>query len=248
MRAKSVSDFERLAARNKPEGQPIMHQNWGKLHFMHWRINEDILRPLVPEDVQIDTFGDWAWVSITPFTMWDVRALPPLLPALPGLSSMHELNVRTYVELDGVPGIWFFSLDTNHSLAAAGARTFFHLPYYTAEIDIEESEDLIGYELTRDGDPPAEFHASFRIGKKLPPSQPGSKEFFLTERYILYTENEGKLYRARIHHQPWTLQQSGVQEFSSTMLEANGIPAPTTQPLVHYAEEVNVDIWALESV
>src|SRR5688572_17316385 len=133
MRAKSVSDFERLAARNKPQGQPIMHQDWGKLHFMHWRIAEDIIRPFVPEDLEIDTFGGWAWISITPFTMWDVRAFPPLLPALPGLSEMHELNVRTYVELDGVPGIWFFSLDTNHPAATVGARTFFHLPYYNAD-------------------------------------------------------------------------------------------------------------------
>jgi uncharacterized protein YqjF (DUF2071 family) len=85
-------------------------------------------------------------------------------------------------------------------------------------------------------------------GKKLPPSQPGSKEFFLTERYILYTEDEGELYRARIHHQPWELQQSEVQHFTSTMLEANGIVAPITEPLVHYAEEVNVDIWPLENV
>jgi len=244
--SKSVTDVDRLEARHRPDGRPIMHQNWGKLHFMHWRINADILRPHIPAELEIDTFGGSAWIAITPFTMWDVRPLPPLIPAVPGLSSMHELNVRTYVHLDGVPGVWFFSLDIDNSIAAIAARTFFHLPYYTAEIDLEEDGDVIEYELTREEDPAADFSASFRLGKKLPRSQPGSKEFFLTERYILYTENDGALYRARIHHEPWPLQESAVEDFSSTMFEANGIPAPKTEPLVHYAEEVDVDIWALE--
>src|SRR3954466_9420478 len=96
-----------------PSGQPVMHQNWGKLLFMHWPIKENLLRPLIPHDLAIDLFDDSAWISITPFTMWDVRAFPPFAPAIPGLDAMHELNVRTYVRRDSVPGIWFFSLDIN---------------------------------------------------------------------------------------------------------------------------------------
>jgi len=248
MSTRIVRDVDRLSVRHRPEGQPIMHQDWGKLHFLHWRINEDLLRPHIPEALEIDTFGGSAWIAITPFTMWDVRAFPPLLPALPGLSAMHELNVRTYVHLDGVPGVWFFSLDTDSSIAAVAARTFFYLPYFTAEIDLEEVAGVISCDLSREDEPSAEFTATFRPGKKLPPSQPGSKEFFLSERYVLYSENEGELYRAQIHHQPWPLQQSTLESFSSSMIEAVGIPTPKTQPLVHYAEEVNVDIWPLESV
>jgi uncharacterized protein YqjF (DUF2071 family) len=246
---RQVSEADRLAARHRPEGQPVMHQNWGKLHFMHWRINEDLLRPLIHPDLQIDTFGGSAWIAIAPFTMWDVRGFPPYIPAIPGLSSMHELNVRTYVHLDGVPGVWFFSLDIDNSIAAVAARTFYHLPYYTAEIDLVEDGKVIEYELRRDEEPAAEFSASFRVGKKLPTAQSGSREFFLTERYLLYTEHDGELYRARIHHQPWPLQESVMEDFSTNLFEANGIfPPPAGEPMVHYAEEVNVDIWVIEKV
>ena len=248
MSGRKVLDVDRLKARWRPEGQPIIHQNWGKLHFMHWRINADFLRPLIPAALEIDTFAGSAWIAITPFTIWDARPFPPVIPALPGLSSMHELNVRTYVHLEGVPGVWFFSLDTDNSIAAMGARAFFHLPYYTAQIDLEQDGDVIDYQLSREEDPPAEFSASFRIGKKLPASQPGSREFFLTERYILYAENDGELYRARIHHQSWPLQSSVVDNFESSMFEAIGLSTPKGEPLVHYAEEVNVDIWPLEPV
>src|SRR4051812_7698342 len=72
-RGKSVAEsdgIDRLSIRERPQSMPIMHQNWGKLVFMHWRIEEAALRPLIPEQLTIDTFDGAAWIAITPFTMW----------------------------------------------------------------------------------------------------------------------------------------------------------------------------------
>lgn len=247
-----ITAGDRLAMRERPAGQPIMHQNWGKLLFMHWRIDEKLLRPLIPKALEIDTFDGSAWIAVVPFTMWDIRALPAFLPRLsrlPGLSSAHELNVRTYVYLDNVPGVWFFSLDCNSAAAVFAARTFYHLPYYKAEIELAEknaSEDcLVDYSLSRTDTPPAEFHSSWKIAEKLPTSQPGSLEFFVTERYCLYSEHDGNLYRARIHHPPWPLQKAKLISFNSSMIESHGLPTPQGDPLLHYCEELSVDIWPL---
>jgi uncharacterized protein len=226
--------------------RPLMHQTWGKLLFMHWRIDEKLLRPLIPQHLEIDTFDGSAWIAIAPFTMWDIRAFPPFIPPIPGLSSAHELNVRTYVHYDRVPGVWFFSLDCNSSVAVLGARTFFHLPYYNAEIKLEQDGQVIDYASKRKDDPPATFEASWKIGNTLPYSRPGSLEFFLTERYCLYSEDDGKLFRARIHHQPWPLQKAELISFDSTMIESHGLPTPTGDPLLHYCEELSVEIWSLE--
>jgi uncharacterized protein len=243
-----LSDLDRLAVRHHPQGQPIMHQNWGKLLFLHWRIDEQLLRPLIPAQLEIDTFDGSAWIAVTPFTMWDIRALPPFLPALPGLSSMHELNVRTYVYVDNVPGVWFFSLDCNSYAAALAARTFFFLPYYDAEIELEQEGKRIEYSSERTEEPPAEFSASWKIGATLPYSHPGSLEFFLTERYCLYSERDGELYRGRIYHEPWPLQKASLSSLESSMVESLGLPTPKGEPLLHYAEEISVDIWPLEDL
>jgi hypothetical protein len=224
-----------------------MHQEWGKLLFMHWRISANLLRPHIPSSLEIDTYGDSAWIAITPFTMWDIRAFPPYIPPVPGLDSMEELNVRTYVHYNGVPGVWFFSLDANSRAGVLGARTFFHLPYYNADIQID-GKKKIKYRLKRRDEPPAAFKADWSVGKALPRSQPGSREFFLTERYILYTEFEGELFHARIHHEPWELYEAELTDFGSTMLEAKEITQPKTQPILHHAEQTSVDIWPLESV
>ena len=241
------TDVDRLEARHRPHGQPVMHQDWRNLLFIHWRIDESILRPHIPKSLQIDTYGKSAWIAMTPFTMSDIRAFPPFVPPVPGLDSMEELNVRTYVHHKGVPGVWFFSLDANSRALVLGARTFFHLPYYNSDIRMDGKYKL-KYRLKRRDDPPAAFKAEWSVGKALPQSQPGSREFFLTERYILYTEFEGELYRARIYHEPWQLFAAELTNFSASMLEPKQIPQPKTQPILHHAEQVSVDIWGLERV
>ena len=247
MGEKKLTDLDRLAIRERPDGQPIMHQTWGKLLFMHWRISEESLRPLIPERLTIDTFDGSAWIAVTPFTMWDIRAFPPYLPPVPGLDRMHELNVRTYVHLDNVPGVWFFSLDANSSVAVLTARTFFHLPYFNAEMSLEQDKETIVYASSRteDAAPSAEFAATWKTGETLPFSHPGSLEFFLTERYCLYSAHKQKLYRCRIFHPPWPLRKASLSSFASTMIESHGLPTPEGEPLLHYAEELSVDIWPI---
>lgn len=224
-----------------------MHQSWGKLLFMHWRIDEALLRPLIPEGLVIDTFDGSAWIGVVPFTMWDIRAFPPFLPPVPGFSAMHELNVRTYVSHDNFPGVWFFSLDCESSAAVLAARTLFHLPYYHAEMKLDQKGGTIDYASLRTQDPPAAFAATWTIGEALPYSEPGSLDFFLTERYCLYSEDDGELFRARIHHSQWPLRKATVSSCRSSMIESLGLPSPDAEPLLHYAEEISVDIWPLKS-
>ena len=223
-----------------------MHQNWGQLLFMHWRVDANLIRHLIPEALSLDLYGDSAWIGIVPFTMWDIRAFPPIAPRLPGLDAMHELNVRTYVHYDGVPGVWFFSLDVNSLIAATTARAFFHLPYHHADIDVTGKRSFKFRAQRSSGD--ADFSAAWTIGEELPVAQPGTREFFLTERYCLYAESDGEVYRARIFHEPYSLREATLKSYDTNLFEVNRLPTPKTEPIVHYADEVDVEIWYLESL
>jgi uncharacterized protein YqjF (DUF2071 family) len=234
--------------RERPAGRPIMHQNWGKLLFMHWRVDQRLLRPLIPAQLEIDTFDGSAWIGVVPFTMWGIRAA--FLPPIPGTSAFHELNVRTYVHHGGVPSVWFLSLDAANRLAVWGASKFYHLPYFNAEMSLDQTGKTIRYSsLRRDRRaPPAELQASWSIGASLPETSAGTLEFFLTERYCLDAEHNGRLYRSRIHHQPWPLQNAELNSLSSTLIESHGLPTPADDPILHYAEKISVDIWPLRSI
>jgi uncharacterized protein YqjF (DUF2071 family) len=241
--------IDRLSIRARPRGWPIMRQHWGKLLFMHWPIEAERLRPLIPDRLSIDTFEGSAYIGVVPFTMWGVR--PTFTPPVPGLSAFHELNVRTYVHLDGTPGVWFFSLDAESALAVWGARIFFHLPYFKARMSLKEQEQTILYSSrrTHQGAPPAEFDATWTIGEALAQaSAPNSIAFFLTERYCLYAAHRAKLFRCRIFHPPWPLQQASLTLHRSTMIESLGVQTPAGDPLLHYAEALQVDIWPLVEV
>jgi len=244
MKREMLDDLDRLAVRVPPPGWPIMYQSWGKLLFLHWSLPVESLRPLIPEPLVIDTFDGVAWVGITPFTMWGVR--PAFLPPLPVLSESHELNVRTYVHLDGVPGIWFFSLDANNPLAVLGARLTYHLPYFHARMSLEQRDLTIHFtsRRTHRNAAPAEFGATWTVGERLPQSEPGSLEFFLTERYALYSARKDALYRARIFHRPWPLHEARLLSCRSTMIESQGLPLSGGAPLLHQqGEPLKVRVW-----
>src|SRR5947209_1634213 len=240
--------IDRLSIRRSPPGLPLMRQWWGKLLFMHWPVAPSHLRPLLPPHLSIDTHEGQAWVGVVPFTMWGVR--PYFTPAVPGFSSFHELNVRTYVHHDGVPGVWFFSLDINSALATWGARNFFFLPYHNARMSLRQDGRTIKYnsERIQSDAPAAAFDATWTFGEPLAQSRPDSLAFFLTERYCLYAAHREQLYRCRIHHDPWPLRAAEVSAHDSTMLEALGLPTPAGDPLLHYAEALKVNIWPLTRV
>jgi uncharacterized protein len=261
----AMAGIDRLSIRSRPAGAPIMRQNWGRLLFMHWPIDAELLRPLIPSKLSIDTFDGSAWIGVVPFTMWGIRA--SFLPAVPGTSAFHELNVRTYVHFNGVPGVWFFSLDAANKLAVWGARTFYHLPYFNAEMDLRRDGNKVEYSSSRtdvltyndlfgsDGNPhsngnppPARLRAIWTIGDPVPQAASDSLNFFLTERYCLYSFHHNRLYRSRIFHEPWPLREARLNSYESTMVESLGLPSPSGEPVLGYAEAIGVDIWPLKRV
>ncbi|MCA1818335.1 MAG: DUF2071 domain-containing protein [Acidobacteria bacterium] len=244
----SEENIDRLSIRERPDRVPIMEQTWGKLLFMHWRLPAEVLRAHVPAQLTLDTYEGEAWIAVVPFTIWGMRA--SFLPPLPGLSEMHELNVRTYVHYKGVPGVLFLSLDATSSLAVLGARTFFLLPYFNAEMSLRQDGREIVYHSRRThaNAPQASFDATWEFGDALGTSEPGSLEFFLTERYCFYTVSGESVYQCRIHHKPWQLRAAKVSSLMSTMIESHALPTPEGEPLLHYSEEQPVEVWTLEKV
>src|SRR3712207_7221120 len=92
-----------------PPARPwLMGQTWYELLFAHWAVPPEVVRPLVAEPLRLDERDGHAWLGITPFVVGGLR--PHRAPPPPWLSRFPELNVRTYVDYRGRPGIYFFRL------------------------------------------------------------------------------------------------------------------------------------------
>jgi uncharacterized protein YqjF (DUF2071 family) len=232
----------RLQLRGRPDGEPVIHQRWDDLLFLHWPVDPVALRSLVSTAFEIDTFQGQAWIGLTPFRVEDIRLGP--LPPLPALNSFSEVNVRTYVIHDGVPGLWFFSLDASMLAAAVAARLFFMLPYFLANIGFEQQTQEFSFRSERLGPPRADLHVSWRTGDRLRDPDAESLAFFLVERYCYFTIDGGNVYQTRIYHHPWILEEAEVRDLSTTLLNASGLPTPSSKPLAHFSRALPVDIWA----
>jgi uncharacterized protein YqjF (DUF2071 family) len=215
-------------------------------------MDADGVRSLLPRPLRpfLDTFEGTAWVGVVPFWMSHVRLRG--MPQIPGLSTFAEMNVRTYVSVNGKPGVYFFSLDAENLPAVYGARIGFSLAYFHAKMSVRvDANDEVHYESRRLQKPkPAEFAGSYGPTSSATfNAAPGSVDEFLVERYCLYTaDKRGRIYRGNIHHLPWPLQQARADIGINNVAQSHGLHLPEEKPLLHFAKQLEVLIWMPERV
>lgn len=225
-----------------------MYQRWCDLLFLHWEYPIAALQETLPDGLRVDTYDGKAYLGVVPFFMRDVR--PRRLPSIPRISHFMELNLRTYVyDEAGVPGVWFYSLDANQRLAVEMARRFFHLPYEHARMKASRTaEGTVRYQSTRRG-ASAGCEFAYAPGAVLAPAAPETLEFFLIERYRLYSLAKGRLFRGAVGHQPYPLCCAEVSAWDEKLLPLDGFAATGRAPdHVIMSRGVEVAIFPLEEI
>lgn len=249
-------DIDRLKPCRRPNERVAGYQCWSNLLFAHWRVPVELLRPLIPRELEIDTFEGEAWLGLVPFHMSGVR--PAWFPAMPYISEFNETNLRTYVHFQGLdPGVWFISLDAACRAVVEVARWKWYLNYFHSKMELFRDGDEVRYSSRRiDRRSPrrAEVEISARIGEALNPdpdvgAEPGTLEHFLAERYVLYAkDHRGRLLRGRVHHSPYPLWSAEVVSCRQTLASAEEVPVSGQPEHVLFSEGVTVDIFPLRRV
>ena len=233
---------QRLDCQKRPEGGAVMFQHWRELLFLHWEVDPEMLRKRLPDGLHLDLFEEKAYLGIVPFFMERVR--PKGLPCVPWLSDFLELNVRTYVHDDqGRPGVWFFSLDCNQPIAVEIARKLFHLPYQHARMSADEQ-----YRCHRKGEAEAAEY-SYRGNETLKTAAPGTLEFFLLERYLLFSQRKnGKLYCGQVNHKRYQFCEAQVEKWSDAPMKWEGFEVEGKPVSQLYSPGVPVEIFPLRDL
>lgn len=230
-----------------PQQPWVIRMTWSQLLFAHWTIEPDVVASWLPDGMILDLHEGRAWVGVVPFLMSDVA--PRFCPPIPGLSRFLELNVRTYVIVDGKPGVWFFSLEAESRVAVRAARATFSLPYMDAAMSIRRGEGgEIHYRSARThrGEQAAEYEASYCAAGDFREALPGSLESWLTARYCLYSANRrGQILRGEIDHPPWSLAPANYTERTNTMGDGFGFDL-RGQPHLLLAKKVDVRAWMIQ--
>lgn len=233
-----------------PRHRWVMTMSWVDLLASHWPVAPHLLQPYIPDPLVLDTRDGCAWLSVVPFVMEDVISRG--LTWWPRPFRFPELNLRTYVTgPDGEkPGVWFFSLDATSRLAVAGARRLFSLPYFRAEISVDHRDGQVDYDSrrTHPGVEGGRFVATYGPDGAVRSAEPRSLDYWLMERYCLYSKSDGEVYCSDVHHPPWPLQPARVAIEHNTLFDLIGLQLDADPARSHYAERVDVLGWGLEEV
>ncbi|HEV2293012.1 MAG TPA: DUF2071 domain-containing protein [Tepidisphaeraceae bacterium] len=216
------SDLAR--SRLDADGGPALIADWNPAVFIHYVVDPDVLQPLVP--FPLDLHEGRAYVSIVAFVQ---RRLRPKTGGRIGawlsrpLATHPFCNVRTYVRVDGEPGIYFLAEWIPNRLAAALGPPLYGLPYRLGELryHLADAGDICGDVIAADG-LRFRFHARGERFMVPEPAPRDSLTEFLIERYSAFTMRGRTPLRFRIHHEPWRQVPLEVEVEQDSLLGATG--------------------------
>ena len=228
-----------------PVKRAVMVQTWENLVYLHWAYEPEQVQSLLPEGLLVDTFAGNAYVGLIPFQMRGIGV--PHLPAVPYLGTFPEVNVRTYVIRNGIPGVWFFSLDINRMLPTFVARTTYSLPYCFGKVshgvqkvgNASVVETLVQRRWPHGEE--ASTQLRVEVGNKI--DVPSDFEHFLSARWGLYSQTLRKKIRyAPVSHEPWPLHRATALHIDDSLVQAAGLPAPTDEVHALFSPGVSVRV------
>ena len=114
-------------------------------------------------------------------------------PSFKPVSDFYEINIRTYVVKDDVAGVFFLNMEGGKRLSSWIANRVSGLPYYYEAMQCADGCFNSKYLSHR-----------YKPGKEL---KRDVLTNWLTERYAVYYEKNGRLYRYQVHHGMWPLKE-----------------------------------------
>ncbi|MDY3339557.1 DUF2071 domain-containing protein [Riemerella anatipestifer] len=222
-----------------PSGNWIYYQEWNRALFLHWIIPFELLRELVPSNLNIDTFDGKCYISLVAFTMEKIR--PRFLPSIKCISNFDEINLRTYVDNNNKKGVYFLNIEAGKTLSVFIAKAISGLPYEKAKINrmdkfYKSENPQKGFNLN------AEFEVEEEIIYKT------ELDKWLTERYCLYLNKDKNLYRYNIHHQEWQIKNVSIKNLDVNYKVGNINLNNQPPNLTHYSEGIKVMAWKREKI
>jgi hypothetical protein len=224
--------IDSLGADPLPLPRPhLLTQQWLDVAFLHWAVDPDAVRHLLPPGVEPDVPDGRTYVGLIPFRLVGTAvAGGPRLP----WGTFLETNVRLYsVDAAGRRGVVFRCMAAERLPAVAAARAAFGLPYRWAAMRFSRDGEQRRYSTRLRGPGPA---GSSRVA--VTPAGPpvdGPLERFLTARWGLHVAHLGRTWHLPTTHVAWPLRRAEVQELDDGLIAATGLGDLARRPPDHVA-------------
>jgi uncharacterized protein YqjF (DUF2071 family) len=214
------------------------YQEWHDTVFFHWKVSPALLKKHIPEGTELDTIDGNAWVSLVAFDVKKMRMRN--WPSIPYLNNFHEINVRTYVSKDGIPGIYMFSIETDKLIEVLISRLLIGIPYQKADIERDKHSLWLCNSKRKQ-------HVSFYFKCRGASIKKTKIDVWLTERHCLYEFNNNTLCRIDIHHKEWDLKKPSAN-IHLIKYRAGDFPLNIFPDTCHCCKKIKVLLWGKENI
>ncbi len=215
----------------KPLANPLFRCSWDRAVFLHYRVAPQFLQPQIP--FELDLFDGDAFVSLVAFTLRNMRLNHANLKFLTQPLHTHAfLNVRPYVRVGELRGIYFLAEWLNNRLATMLGPTLYGLPYRFGQLSYSHDSLEISGQVLGGGDipgapgmsvrPALRYHASLPSNVTYEPATSGTLNHFLLERYVAFTKHGPFRRLFHVYHAPWPQTPVNAQIDCDTLLQTTG--------------------------
>jgi uncharacterized protein len=235
-----------------PEKKWIMQQTWSNLLFVHFPVSINSLKEVVPRSLSIDTYKEVAWVSLVLFTIENISFKNFRMFTL--IPSFAEMNIRTYVTYKGKPGVYFISCDAGNRFVCNVVKRWYSINFYFAKnilININHNNQLFFKSSrmdknTNDQNIEALYQPTSSV---ISHAKKGTLDYFLTERYCLFSCNiKNDLFIGNIHHDQWPLQPAYAELNTPEIQISNDVYIPVSPTKLHYVKRMDALFWNIEKL
>ncbi|WP_075883909.1 DUF2071 domain-containing protein [Candidatus Protochlamydia sp. W-9] len=215
--------YDRLRVQNYPNNQvSLMDQKWSDILFVNWECDPKEIQKTLPKELSVDTFQGKAYMGIQAFKVEEAKLKSFFFS--PRFENFLALNIQTYVyDQNRVPGIWFYSLLADQKLVVELAKQFLTLPYHYTKMEILRNSEKSTLMVHQEKHPLLSWQNSLRSPDIF--AETDSLEFFLLERYVVYTLKQSLLKKGFVYHSPFKYSLIKILEFTpSNSLHSNFLP------------------------
>jgi uncharacterized protein len=220
--------------------------------FLHYQVDADALRRLVPSVFDLQMPSGNAWVGIMALTMADVqfRAVPFRLPR--AMRRFPEVDLVTYVSYQGRKGVYFFSIESARRWLSPPVRWSTGLPYLYSGLRIDrvgDSVQVTSGPRSCQGAATAVLDLTYcprQGGESLDPDSPIRE---LVEQFSAFgMDASGRVCELDEVHEPWDVVDVDVDIRANTLGLAVDCDLPQQPTLAHYARERHILSWPAAQV
>ncbi|MFD1161173.1 YqjF family protein [Hwangdonia seohaensis] len=209
------------------------YQEWNKAVFLHWEVEETLIKPLLPKNIQLDTINGKTLVSLVAFNMNNIGVKS--FPKVPHISDFYEINIRVYVVCNNKPSVYFLSMEGSKRSSCKVLKTLSKFPYRYSKMKRNEGDFISKNAVFNDA-----FYLKYRLEGG--PVKKDKTDVWLTERYAVFQEYKKHIIEYDVHHVEWPMQNIILENLKIDYPRFNHL-INNKPDRIHYSKGVQVLTW-----